>query len=340
MMYVRVGGFSYSIISLIAMTIRLAHAQLATLLLLLATVVPATATATGPGWSSEADALLAWKASLLDSAALSSWTQGVSACAWDGVICGHDNRVHKVAIQGSRISGGLGALDMAELPKLTELNLMDNKLGGAIPASISQLRSLKLLDLSNNRFDGHIPPQLGDLHNLRDLWLYGNNLVGNIPHQLCGLLSAKRLYLPNNQLTGELPDCWWNLRALELMDLSNNSLSGEIPAAPPTHKCLLWALHLARNNFTGAFPPVLEGCTSLVTLDIRNNMFSGDIPPWIRTRFPLLQTLIGTRSLAGLGHPPHVATRALIQLFFFFDLVRPFPSPAVLVSSRSVLSCH
>jgi hypothetical protein len=97
MMYVRVGGFSYSVISLIAMTIRLAHAQLATLLLLLATVVPATAT--GPGWSSEADALLAWKASLLDSAALSSWTQGVSACAWDGVICGHDNRVHKVAIK-------------------------------------------------------------------------------------------------------------------------------------------------------------------------------------------------------------------------------------------------
>jgi hypothetical protein len=87
---------THSHISLIAMTIRLAHAQLATLLLLLATVVPATATATatGPGWSSEADALLAWKASLLDSAALSSWTQGVSTCAWDGVICGQDNRVH------------------------------------------------------------------------------------------------------------------------------------------------------------------------------------------------------------------------------------------------------
>jgi Leucine-rich repeat (LRR) protein len=318
------------------MTTRPARAHLTALFILVDTV-PA-ATAIGPGWSSEADALLAWKASLVNTSALSSWTRDAPVCNWTGVICGHRNHVRWVRIEGCGLSGGLGTLDTAALTGLAVLNLKGNNLGGAIPANISQLRSLKLLDLSNNRFDGSIPSQLSDMHSLVSLRLRSNNLLGDIPRLLCSLLSVQVLDLSDNRFTGELPDCWcnlqnlrfidlsrnrltgelpgcwWNLQELEFMDLSNNSFSGEIPAAQAGQTCSLWSLYLAGNNFIGAFPPALNRCNLLATLDIGNNMFFGGIPPWIGSQVPSLR-ILSLRSNNFTGNiPPELSQLSQLQL--------------------------
>ncbi|KAK1613939.1 hypothetical protein QYE76_019456 [Lolium multiflorum] len=178
--------------------------------------------------STEVDALLAWKASLVAPATLSGWSRNVTVCSWVGVVCDAISVV-ELALPGLGLSGGLATLYMPALPALALLDLNGNNLVGDIPASISRLRSLQVLDLGNNRFSGSIPPELGDLSRLFHVQLSHNNLAGDIPHQLCRLLSIKGLDLSNNRLSGELPACWCNLQALQFIDLSQNQLTGKLP---------------------------------------------------------------------------------------------------------------
>nr|XP_040249199.1 receptor-like protein EIX2 [Aegilops tauschii subsp. strangulata] len=294
---------------------RLAHTHLAgsvVLFLLAATTIPSTTVAVV---SLDGEALLAWKASLSDPAALSNWTRAKPMClSWDGLYC-HLERVVKLRLSGLGLSGGLDTLDTSELQDLVTLDLSGNNLGGAIPAGISRLRSLELLDLSSNRFDSSIPPGLGGMPNLVFLQLYNNSLVEReLPSCLCDFRSLQYMDLSNNQFSGKLPDCWWNLQDLQFMDLSNNSFSGKIPMAVPSQTCSLRWLYLARNSFIGAFPPVLRSCNSLETVDIGNNGFFGVIPPWIWSRFPLLK-ILSLRSNNFTGEiPPQLSRHLGLQL--------------------------
>ncbi|XP_073356937.1 receptor-like protein EIX2 [Aegilops tauschii subsp. strangulata] len=272
---------------------RLAHTHLAgsvVLFLLAATTIPSTTVAVV---SLDGEALLAWKASLSDPAALSNWTRAKPMClSWDGLYC-HLERVVKLRLSGLGLSGGLDTLDTSELQDLVTLDLSGNNLGGAIPAGISRLRSLELLDLSSNRFDSSIPPGLGGMPNLVFLQLYNNSLVGGIPPQLC------------------------RLPLVRLLDISKNEsfrAACKIPMAVPSQTCSLRWLYLARNSFIGAFPPVLRSCNSLETVDIGNNGFFGVIPPWIWSRFPLLK-ILSLRSNNFTGEiPPQLSRHLGLQL--------------------------
>ncbi len=82
---------------------------------------------------------------------------------------------------------------------LEELNLSNNKIGGALQSQVQNLRNLKILNLSNNNFTG-VPAEVGQLKNL------------------------EVLNLSNNQLTG-LPNELGNLSKLKLLDLSGNNYS-------------------------------------------------------------------------------------------------------------------
>uniref|UniRef100_A0A0D9XKG6 Leucine-rich repeat-containing N-terminal plant-type domain-containing protein n=1 Tax=Leersia perrieri TaxID=77586 RepID=A0A0D9XKG6_9ORYZ len=152
------------------------------LILVLVRVISAAASL-----QSQADALLAWKASLTNATALSGWTRATPLCSgWRGVSCdaATGRRVAALRLPGLNLGGGLDALDFAALPALTELDLNGNNLTGEISTNISRLRSLATLDLGNNGLAGGIPRQLGDLSGLVDLRLYNNNLAGAIPRQL------------------------------------------------------------------------------------------------------------------------------------------------------------
>jgi Leucine-rich repeat (LRR) protein len=79
---------------------------------------------------------------------------------------------------------------------ITELDLSNNKLTGALPAEIRRLTKLKILNISNNNMTG-LPAELGQLSNLEILDAANNQLTG-LPYELGNLKNLKVFNLKNN----------------------------------------------------------------------------------------------------------------------------------------------
>ncbi|CAN8326301.1 unnamed protein product [Cochlearia groenlandica] len=102
-------------------------------------------------------------------------------------------------------------LFLAEMPRLKEVYLSGNNLGGYIPEIWKNLEGISGIGFSRMGLKGNIPASMGS--SLRNLWylaLDNNNLDGDIPEEF-GLLSfAREINLENNNLTGKTPfsDCF------------------------------------------------------------------------------------------------------------------------------------
>ncbi|KAG0477500.1 hypothetical protein HPP92_014341 [Vanilla planifolia] len=139
--------------------------------------------------NSEGDALYSLRRGLTDpDNVLQSWDPTlVNPCTWFHITCNQDNRVTRVDLGNSNLSGHLA-------PDL-----------GGIPAEVGNLKSLISLDLYNNNISGTIPPALGKLKSLVFLRLNDNKLTGRIPRELTGLSTLKVLEVSNNDLCGTIP---------------------------------------------------------------------------------------------------------------------------------------
>jgi len=113
--------------------------------------------------------------------------------------------------------------------RVTQIELENNNLRGAIPWAIGNLSRLQILDLSNNRVQGPILPEIGKLSELQQLNLASNQLSGEIPSEIGNLYQLSYLNLRSNQLEGRLPESIGNLQGLLSLYLNDNQLSGEIP---------------------------------------------------------------------------------------------------------------
>ncbi|KAK4275842.1 hypothetical protein QN277_018860 [Acacia crassicarpa] len=177
--------------------------------------------------NSEGDALYTLRRSLYDpNNVLQSWDPTlVNPCTWFHVTCNQDNRVTRVDLGNSNLSGHL-------VPEL------------------GNLEHLQYLELYKNHIQGTIPPELGNLKNLISLDLYNNNISGTIPPSLGKLKNLTFLRLNDNQLTGPIPRQLADVKSLKVLDVSNNDLCGTIPTAGLFE-------HIPLNNFENN--PRLEG---------------------------------------------------------------------------------
>jgi hypothetical protein len=206
------------------------------LLLLLAALVVAAAAAA----PSEADTLLAFRATLRGPtgdgppAPLDQWvaSPGAGPCAqpvWYAVRC-HPvtNQVLVLRLEYLGLQGPAPDMTpLAALPGLRALSFANNNLTGPFPAGVSALPTLKMFYLSRNRLSGDIPDAaFAPMRGLKKLFLSDNDFTGPIP----GSITSPKLLvlqLARNRFEGPLPDM--DQKGLQLVDVSQNNLSGPIP---------------------------------------------------------------------------------------------------------------
>ncbi|CAL0317560.1 unnamed protein product [Lupinus luteus] len=192
--------------------------------------------------NSEGDALYTLKRTLSDPYnVLQSWDPTlVSPCTWFHVTCNQDNRVTRLDLGNSNLSGHL----VPQLGNLQHLQYL----------YVTTIHTLRLVnydcELYKNNIQGVIPPELGNLKNLISLDLYNNNISGTVPPSLGNLKNLVFLRLNDNRLTGPIPKELVGLPNLKVVNVSSNDLCGTIPTSGPFE-------HIPWNNFENN--PRLEG---------------------------------------------------------------------------------
>ncbi|XP_050131274.1 phytosulfokine receptor 1-like isoform X3 [Malus sylvestris] len=155
------------------------------------------------------------------------------------------------------------------LRKLTQLNIQDNKLSGALSEEFGNLSNLVRLDISTNGFSGTIPDVFHSLGRLQNFVAHSNRFGGRIPPSLSSSSTITLLNLKNNSLQGTIDlDCS-AMTSLTSLDLGSNRFDGPIPSNLPSCQHLN-TVNLARNNFTGEIPESFKSFHSLSYISLSN----------------------------------------------------------------------
>ncbi|XP_058082901.1 probable leucine-rich repeat receptor-like protein kinase At1g35710 [Magnolia sinica] len=297
----------------------------------------------------EVEALLKWKASLLPSQSLLSWslpaanatTNTISPCKWTGISCNTLGSVREISLPSAGLQGKLDNLSFLSFPnlrhldlsdniltgtipahigtlyKLTSLDLSVNTLSGSIPVEIGNILNLNKLDLSVNHLDGSIPSTLGNLSMLTILSLYENQISGRIPAELGNLNNLVKTSLRSNNLSGPIPPALGNLTNLKLLFMYNNQISGSIP--PQFGNLMkLENLDLSNNSLTGSIPSTLGNLTKLTVLYLFQNQISGSIPQELGNLISLNKLPLYENNLIG-PIPPALGNLSMLTILYLFN---------------------
>ncbi|OQU84331.1 hypothetical protein SORBI_3004G034200 [Sorghum bicolor] len=139
----------------------------------------------------------------LGSPDLDGWTgSGGDPCreAWQGVQCDGPN-VTAIDLGGAGLGGKLSQT-LGDFTAITELDLSNNQIGGALPQSLPP--ALARLDLSSNSLSGELPDSMAKLSSLSTLHVQNNQLSGTL--DVLQDLPLTDLNVENNQFSGPIPD--------------------------------------------------------------------------------------------------------------------------------------
>ena len=195
--------------------------------------------------------------------------------------------------------------------RITELDLSDNGLSGAMPPELARIESLEVLDLSENgapamspeprdsremapefvRLRAAHPPAVA-FHGAAetpDLHMMPERPVGFALRQAAELEPCvQEVVIAGAGLTGSIPPELGELQGLKVLDLSRNSLSGSIPPELGNIESLE-ELNLGYNQLTGSIPAELGDLGNLEVLNLcvqhqvhagtRVGGLTGSIPP-------------------------------------------------------------
>ncbi len=253
----------------------------------------------------------------------SGWLDTNTPCNWYGMVCsgGH---VTELDLDNNQLSGAIPP-ELGNLSNLQELRLYTNRLSGSIPPELGNLSNLWWLLLGGNQLSGAIPPELGNLSNLQQLHLGNNQFSGEIPPELGNLSNLQRLYLYDNQLSGTIPPELGNLFNLQRLYLYDNQLSGTIPPELGNLSNLWW-LYLYDNQLSGAIPPELGNLSNLQRLSLYDNQLSGAIPPELGNLSNLWWLLLGDNQLSG-AIPPELGNLSNLQALELYNNQLSGPIP-------------
>ena len=232
--------------------------------------------ANNPGLVSDCNGLLAARDALAGSATL-NWSASTPIVEWQGVtVGGSPQRITELDLHDAELNGAIPT-ELNRLDNLKRLVLRENKLTGPIPAWLGDLANLEELSLWGNQLSGPIPTSLGKLVNLGKLLLSRNPLSGLIPAELGDLANLRELRLFNSQLTGPIPTELGRLANLRVLVLSNNQLTGSLPLRLGD-LARLQALSLLGNRLAGPIPAELGNLANLKELKLSQNQLTGPIP--------------------------------------------------------------
>ena len=186
------------------------------------------------------DALLAFKAGVVDTGGLmSSWSEYTDPCIdqWPGVSC-TCYPFFETGAQRRQTCYPLAPYLAAEGSRVLQLNLGDirvtawNVLSGELPSAVGNLTELRILNLQGNSFFGPVPDEwsaLTELENINIGTCYDDDptLTRRLPTH--PLHPAHTPSQANNNVSGTLPNYFDKFLNLKYVHLENNSFSGPIP---------------------------------------------------------------------------------------------------------------
>ncbi|OAY71276.1 LRR receptor-like serine/threonine-protein kinase GSO1, partial [Ananas comosus] len=273
-------------------------------------------------FETERNALLAFKADLIDPRnRLASW-KSQNCCTWKGVICSNTSgHILKLNLRNSydnfdylyygKRPSALGGKISPSLLLLNHLEHLDLSLNNfseiRIPKYFGSLKNLRYLNLSGACFSAMVPPQLGNLSKLHYLDLSSFHCDTNIRvDNILWLAHMSSLHYLNMSFVNMSFATYWlqainMLPSLKYLDMSWTSLPTIPISLPYLNITTLGVLNIAGNNINSTLPRWLRNLTSITHLDLSSNEFHGFIPDELSCLKSLNVLSLGSNNFEGMS---------------------------------------
>jgi hypothetical protein len=170
-----------------------------------------------------------------------------SECGWYGITCDTTPHITEIDLQNNNLTGALP--DLSAFSQLTLLNVIGGNLTGQLPQSLRNLPNLTSVDVSVNDLSGDLSV-LNGLSNLQYFAGDQNAFTGELP-QLDSMPSLLEFSASNNELTGPMPSLA-GTPLLTYVNVEANYLTGVFPSLDDLNQ--LQYLYISANRFTDRMP--------------------------------------------------------------------------------------